>query len=187
MTRRQMVNFLRNYKGEQPLDLGGCSLTKTTILVHSWEDDKRTISKTDYSGIALPYGTNFSHGMLSKGIFRGANLPGANFHSTQLFDVDFTGATLPDAVFTTGFYVLMNVKFNNAILTGAKFTSAGLYGKIDFTGAKLDGADFTGVSFAPETYRNPPLQERKVLFPKTYEHLLTQKQQEEITQYGKWV
>jgi len=93
------------------------------------------MSGVDFSGLQLP-GVNF----------RGARLAGAKFSSCRLFGADFTGADLAKA------------DLSGADLTSANLTEADLKGclvvgtiwrksfftRTNFSGLKLDGADFSG-------------------------------------------
>lgn len=113
-------------------------------------------------------GADFSDAKMCNIDIRGAKLRDVSFVGAHLFYVDFRDSDLTGADFTNavlGLYVSVDKKglkystigphvtgtlghqFDGAILTGVKFRGTEFHGPVDFTGARLNYADFTGAKF----------------------------------------
>ncbi|KAA6460156.1 pentapeptide repeat-containing protein [Acidobacteria bacterium AB60] len=110
--------------------------------------DNMIIHGGDFAGLELE-GISFDGSDLQFSDFTNANLYGANLSDTDLSYCVLAGADLR-------FSFMDNVKFCGADLRGARFGLGELGGGLciysaDFSGANLEGADFTGATYGPET------------------------------------
>ncbi len=112
-------------------------------LVRSGSKDlaKIDLRNADLSGHDF-FNADLTGAKLNRCRFNNANLVAANLRGASIVQADFSGSDLRGAKLPL---VAISVKFRNAILTGTRVLLNG--NKIDFSGADLVGADFTGSKF----------------------------------------
>ncbi len=126
---------------ECALDLGHLSAPETPI------SRKPNISGADLTGARV---CNFDHyyGTARGAKFVNAHISQSTFSHADLSGADFTGAEFGILMSAEVMGLSRDIgqhKFDGADLTRAKFKGATIYGVMDLAGAKLEGADFTGV------------------------------------------
>jgi uncharacterized protein YjbI with pentapeptide repeats len=142
--KRNPSTFSRIYGIILTILFGFWMLVSMMIAAPAWAEnyEKQDLANSDFSGQVLT-DSEFDFADLKSSNFSHADLRGVSLFGAKMQLANFEGADLRYATLDTA-------RFNKANLTNAILEGAFAY-RTDFSGATIDGADFTDVVLRQDT------------------------------------